>query len=104
VGIEPITHSNSRAPEHRRAAQVRWVCNGHQHSNGRLILGIFASIPEFERELIRGRVRLGRAAARTRGQRLAGRASPWIPRRLPASEGPAARRVQQKYAICVLIN
>jgi len=38
--------------------------------NGRLIFGIFASIAEFERELIRLRVRSGLAAARARGKRL----------------------------------
>jgi DNA invertase Pin-like site-specific DNA recombinase len=38
--------------------------------NGRLIFGIFASIAEFERELIRERVRSGIAAARARGTRL----------------------------------
>ena len=38
--------------------------------NGRLVFGIFASIAEFERELIRSRVRSGIAAARGRGKRI----------------------------------
>ena len=38
--------------------------------NGRLIFGIFASIAEFERELIRERVKSGIAAAKARGKRL----------------------------------
>jgi DNA invertase Pin-like site-specific DNA recombinase len=38
--------------------------------NGRLVFGIFASIAEFERELIRDRVRSGIAAARSKGKRL----------------------------------
>jgi DNA invertase Pin-like site-specific DNA recombinase len=38
--------------------------------NGRLIFGIFASIAEFERELIRDRVRSGLAHARAKGKRL----------------------------------
>lgn len=38
--------------------------------NGRLVFGIFASIAEFERELIRDRVRSGIAAARSKGKTL----------------------------------
>lgn len=38
--------------------------------NGRLVFGIFASIAEFERELIRERVRSGIALAKSHGKRL----------------------------------
>src|SRR5258708_10256825 len=38
--------------------------------NGRLVFGIFASIAEFERELIRDRVRSGLAMAKSKGQQL----------------------------------
>src|SRR5277367_2745272 len=38
--------------------------------NGRLVFGIFASIAEFERELIRDRVESGIAAARSKGKTL----------------------------------
>src|SRR5712692_5547079 len=39
-------------------------------ANGRLVFGIFASIAEFERELIRERVRSGIALARAQGKRI----------------------------------
>jgi DNA invertase Pin-like site-specific DNA recombinase len=39
-------------------------------ANGRLVFGIFASIAEFERELIRDRVRSGIALARAQGKRI----------------------------------
>ncbi len=38
--------------------------------NGRLVFGSFASIAEFERELIRDRVRSGLSSARAKGKRL----------------------------------
>lgn len=38
--------------------------------NGRLVFGILANVAEFERELIRERVRSGLAAARGRGKRI----------------------------------
>ena len=38
--------------------------------NGRLVFGIFATIAEFERELIRDRVRSGLASATAKGKRL----------------------------------
>ena len=51
----------------RFARSLRQLVNA---LNGRLVFGIFASIAEFERELIRDRVRSGIAAARSKGKRL----------------------------------
>jgi len=56
--------------------------------NGRLVFGIFASIAEFERELIRERVRSGIAVARAQGKRI-GR-----PRRQVDAVRVAERRAQ----------
>src|SRR5258708_26528441 len=56
--------------------------------NGRLVFGIFASIAEFERELIRGRVRSGLAAARPR------RKNPGRPHRLVEARRSSALLVQ----------
>jgi DNA invertase Pin-like site-specific DNA recombinase len=47
--------------------------------NGRLVFGIFASIAEFERELIRDRVKSGIAAVRSKGRRLGRPKVRWMP-------------------------
>src|SRR5437016_5463502 len=51
--------------------------------NGRLVLGIFASIAEFERELIGGRVRRGSPRHVRGGKGLEGPPSLWTPSGLP---------------------
>ena len=56
--------------------------------NGRLVFGIFASIAEFERELIRDRVKSGLTLARAKGKRL-GR-----PRRIVDRDRIVALRAQ----------
>ena len=45
--------------------------------DGRLVFGIFASIAEFERELIRDRVRSGLATAQVKGTRLRAEGQSW---------------------------
>ena len=62
--------------------------------NGRLVFGIFGSIAEFERELIRGRFKSGIAAARTRAFAWDDRASSLIVRKSPccALRGCPGRR------------
>jgi len=71
--------------------------------NGRLIFGIFASIAEFERELIRDRVRSGLAAARARGKKL-GRPKVVVDvaqiGRLRAS-GKSWRKIARQMGVCV---
>ena len=64
-------------PFYKRALAIWEKALGPEHPsvdistpNGRLVFGIFASIAEFERELIRERVRSGIAAARAKGKRL----------------------------------
>jgi len=62
------------APEEFRALGIDFVSlhEGVDTStpNGWLVFGIFASIAEFERELIRDRVRSGLALAKSQGKRL----------------------------------
>ncbi len=43
--------------------------NRHHHPGGRLVFHVFASLAEFERDLIRERTQAGLAAARARGRR-----------------------------------
>lgn len=62
------------AMEEFRALPIEFV-SLHQGVNtstpkGRLVFGVFASIAEFERDLIRDRVRSGIESARARGKRL----------------------------------
>jgi DNA invertase Pin-like site-specific DNA recombinase len=62
--------------------------------NGRLVFGIFASIAEFERELIRDRVKSGLRNAVARGQRL-GRPRKFVDARRIAVLHAAGRTVRE---------
>jgi DNA invertase Pin-like site-specific DNA recombinase len=69
--------------------------------NGRLVFGIFASIAEFERELIRSRVRSGLAAARARGKQI-GRPRVFIDRSKIASlraDGLSWAKIAEKLGV-----
>ena len=60
-------------------------------ANGRLVFGIFASIAEFEPELIRERVRSGIAVARAQGKRIGRPRRSVDDGRRPSGRGCAAR-------------
>src|SRR5882762_9621041 len=67
--------------------------------NGRLVFGIFGSIAEVERELIRDRIRSGIALAKSRGKQL-GRQREWNGQRSYGySRTMAPRRVRQPRCI-----
>jgi DNA invertase Pin-like site-specific DNA recombinase len=60
--------------EHRRSEGV-----DTSTPNGRLVFGIFATIAEFERELIRERVRAGMRNARAKGRQIGRRRAGFDP-------------------------
>lgn len=62
-------------------------------AQGRLVFNLFASLAEFERDLIRERTKAGLAAARARG-RIGGR-----PKGLSAEAQVKARAVKAMYAL-----
>lgn len=69
--------------------------------NGRLVFGIFASIAEFERELIRDRVKSGIAAARSKGKKLGRPRVSVDARRIAAlrAQGLSLRAVAEKLGV-----
>jgi DNA invertase Pin-like site-specific DNA recombinase len=71
--------------------------------NGRLVFGIFATIAEFERELIRSRVRSGLASARANGKKLGRPRTAVNPEQVAAmrAEGDSWRVISQQLGIGV---
>jgi len=79
--------------------------------NGRPVFGIFASIAEFELELIRGKLRSGLAAAKARGNRIGGRPNSDVDvariaqtargqRLLPRDSADSQRQCENSAAFC----
>ena len=66
---------------------------------GRLVFGIFASLSEFERELIRERVMAGLAAARARGKN-GGRKPVLTPAKLRLAQAAMAKRDTNVADLC----
>ena len=70
-------------------------------ANGRLMFGIFASLAEFERELIRERILLGLKRAKDRGKVPGPRRNPVDPAKLrqEASRGLSLRQLAAAFAV-----
>lgn len=65
---------------------------------GKLIFGIFASLAEFERELIRERVNAGIKAAKARGVKF-GHDTVITPEMIEATKGQSVRAVAKQYGV-----
>lgn len=68
-------------------------------ASGRLVLGLFAALAEFERELIRERTIAGLSAARARGRR-GGRPYTMTPAKLRLAQAAMAQRDTQVGDLC----